>query len=78
MWGEARARERRGAWGKGRKEKTEGNRHPPGGGQKPFTPGETGRGREREREYSGDRSREGRKEGRSLERDVPKETEASW
>ena len=44
-----RARERKGAWGKGRKEKTEGNRHPPGGGQKPFTPGETGRGRERER-----------------------------
>lgn len=77
-----RARERRDAWGAGRKEKTEGDRHPPGDGQKHFIPGETGRGRERERNSrdreATKRRREGTKEGRSLGRNVPKETEASW
>lgn len=73
-----RARERRDTWGKGRKEKTEGNRHPPRGGQKPFTPGETGRGREREREYSGDKERSneeaqrGEKRRKELGKECPK------
>ena len=76
--GEKREQEREGALGEkgGRRKQRETDTHP----EVDRNPSHLERlgEAEREREYSGDRSREGRKEGRSLERDVPKETEASW
>lgn len=82
MWGEVSEDNReKDTWGARRKEKTEGDRHPLEMDRNLLERlGEAERERKlrRQREKQIKRRREGTKEGRSLERNVPKKTEASW